>query len=271
MALSQKQIEYINNANCDFAYKLDGFAEDCVTVSSGIPATFTNVPPGKYIFRVRSTNGDKAWCDNEKALEIIIKRPWYQTIWAYLLYVLLSVLVWVYCRSAINARREQKAQLVREAEEKQKQKENYEAKLTFFTNIAHEFGTPLTLISCSGEQLAANLIPASKGGKYVKIIKDNASRMQKLIQELLEFRKVETGHYELDYSHLDPVDKLKTILDNFSEIGEEHGIRLNLTMPDSPVTFISDAPAIEKIFISMALDISALTYPARDASCTPDK
>lgn len=244
-------IEYINNANCDFAYKLDGFAEDWVTVSSGIPATFTNVPPGKYIFRVRSTNGDKAWCDNEKALEIIIKRPWYQTIWAYMLYVLLSVLVWFYCRSAINARREQKAQLLREAEEKQKQKANYEAKLTFFTNIAHEFGTPLTLISCSGEQLAANLIPASKGGKYVKIINDNASRMQKLIQELLEFRKVETGHYEPDYSHLDPVDKMKTILDDFSEIGEEHGIRLNLTIPDSPVTFISDSPAIEKIFINL--------------------
>lgn len=244
-------IEYINNANCDFAYKLDGFAEDWVTVAGGIPATFTNVPPGRYTFRVRSTNGDKVWCGNEQDVEIVIRRPWYQTVWAYLIYALVAVLIWIGYRRSRIARREQKALLVREAEEKKKQKENYEAKLTFFTNIAHEFGTPLTLISCSGEQLAASLIPASKGGKYVKIINDNASRMQRLIQELLEFRKVETGHYDPVYTKLDPAARLRLLLDDFSEIGKEHGIRLNLNLPAAPEYFVSDAPAMEKIFINL--------------------
>lgn len=244
-------IEYINNANCDFAYKLDGFAEDWVTVSSGIPATFTNVPPGRYKFRVKSTNGDKVWCENGQDIDIIVRRPWYQTVWAYLFYALTAVLIWLGYRRGRKARREQKALLAREAEEKKKQKENYEAKLTFFTNIAHEFGTPLTLISFSGEQLATSLIPSSKGVKYVKIINDNASRMQRLIQELLEFRKVETGHYQPDYTRIDPVSKLQLILDDFSEIGNEHDIKLNLKLPETAVEFICDAPALEKIFVNL--------------------
>ncbi|MGM9767654.1 MAG: two-component regulator propeller domain-containing protein [Candidatus Cryptobacteroides sp.] len=244
-------IEYINNANCEYAYRLEGFGNDWVTVPAGIPATFTNVPPGRYVFKVRSTNGDKAWCDNEKSLDIVIKRPWYHTGWAYLLYLLTAIFASALLRRYQEERRLQKAMLAKEALEKEKQKETYEAKLTFFTNIAHEFGTPLTLISCSGERLAENIQPQQKSNRYVRIINDNASRMQKLIQELLEFRKVDTGHYEPVYKRIDVSAMLLEMLEDFTGIGEEHNISLNLSTPQEPFILVSDEGALEKILINL--------------------
>lgn len=92
---------------------------------------FTNVPPGKYTFMVRSTNGDKVWCDNTEQLEIYIRSPWYKTIWAMLAYLSLIALFTFAGIRFYRERRSQKRQLADEAAEKQAQKEAYEAKLTF--------------------------------------------------------------------------------------------------------------------------------------------
>ncbi len=245
-------VEYINNSNCQYSYKLNGFNDNWVTVSSGTPAMFTNVPPGKYSFTVKSTNGDRVWCDNDESFRIFIKNPWYLTLWAFLGYFsLTSFIVWLLLLF-YRERRRQKKLLADEVMEKQTQKETYEAKLTFFTNIAHEFGTPLTLISCSGERLAANMKwERDAESHYVKIINDNAARMQRLIQELLEFRKVESGCYDLHYTVVDAKELLDSILDDFTEIGQKQEIRLDLSVNSLPSRFISDAGALEKIFINI--------------------
>ena len=128
-------LEYINNSNCEYAYMLEGFNDDWVKVSGGT-ATFTNVPPGIYTFRVRSTNGDKVWCDNEEVLRIYVRRPWYLTIWAFLLYALVLGASVVLFRRQIKEKERQKHLLDLEVIEKQAQREKYEAKLNFFTNIA---------------------------------------------------------------------------------------------------------------------------------------
>lgn len=243
-------IEYIGNANCEYAYKLEGFNEDWVTVGGGT-ATFTNVPPGTYVFKVRSTNGDKVWCDNEATLTIRIRRPWWLTIWAGILYVIVAAVSLWLIRKYVRARQEEKHLFEIEVLEKQAQKEKYEAKLNFFTNIAHEFGTPLTLIACSGEQLTSNFSSKSKEGRYVRIINDSAARMQNLIQELLEFRKVESGYYEPQYTHVNPCQMLRSILDNFYEVGSRHGISSELVLPEEDITFISDPSALEKIMTNL--------------------
>lgn len=243
-------LEYIDNDNCEYSYKLDGFDEDWVAAGSGL-ATFTNVPPGNYVFRVRSTNGDKVWCDNETALNIRIRSPWWLTFWAFLLYAVLVIGGFlVYLRQKREKER-QKRLLNMEVMEKQSQKERYEAKLNFFTNIAHEFGTPLTLIACSGEQLASSFSSNSKENRYIRIVNDNAARMQNLIQELLEFRKVETGFYEPRYEYVEPVKMLRRIMDNFYEMGHRHGIGTLIHVPQDEIPFISDASALEKILTNL--------------------
>lgn len=243
-------VEYIGNANCEYAYRLEGFNEDWVTVGGGT-ATFTNVPPGTYVFKVKSTNGDKVWCDNEAVLTIRIRRPWWATIWAGILYVLIITVSLLLFRKYARARQREKHMYEIEVIEKQAQKEKYEAKLNFFTNIAHEFGTPLTLIACSGEQLTSSFSSKSKEGRYVRIINDSAARMQNLIQELLEFRKVESGYYEPQYTHVDPCRMLRSILDNFYEVGSRHGISSELVIPKEDIMLISDPSALEKIMTNL--------------------
>ena len=245
-------LEFIGNADCEYSYILRGFNETWVTVSSGTPAMFTNVPPGKYTFMVRSTNGDKVWCDNTEQLEIYIRSPWYKTIWAMLAYLSLIALFTFAGIRFYRERRSQKRQLADEAAEKQAQKEAYEAKLTFFTNIAHEFSTPLTLISCSGERLeSVKQQDLTKGKRYVKIINDNAARMQRLIQELLEFRKVENGCYDFVFAEVDVCRMVNSILGDFTEVGEERGVRLNLNVENLPDKFFCDASAMEKVFMNL--------------------
>ena len=243
-------LEYINNSNCEYAYILEGFNEDWVKCNGGA-ATFTNVPPGTYVFRVRSTNGDKVWCDNEETLKIQIRRPWYLTYWAFLLYIVMLVGFFTVFRYQVKDKERQKHLLDLEVLEKQTQRDTYEAKLNFFTNIAHEFGTPLTLIACSSERLSASYANKSKEGRYVRIINDNVTRMQTLIQELLEFRKVETGYYEPRYGKVDPVRLMKSIMDNFYEMGQRHGITANMSMPDSLADFVCDPSALEKIMTNL--------------------
>lgn len=244
-------IEYINNSNCLYAYTLEGFSKEWDIVPAGRPATFTNVPPGTYKFRVKSTNGDGVWCDNEQSFELTIKTPWYKSVWALIAYIIMTALAVIYIRNAVRYRHKQQLMLANEASERQRQKETYEAKLNFFTNIAHEFGTPLTLISCSGERLAASVSSHLSASKYAKIITTNAARMQKLIHELLEFRKVESGHYNPQYSKVKPKEMLQSILREFVGIGESNKLELDIDVSKADELFISDVSALEKIFINL--------------------
>ena len=244
-------LEYIGNSDCEYSYILSGFSGTWVTVPSGTPAMFTNVPPGKYTFMVRSTNGDKVWCDNVQSLEVVIRKPWYLTFWAISSYSILLLSMALAIIRFYRDRAHQKRLLAMETAEKQAQKETYEAKLTFFTNIAHEFGTPLTLISCSGERLESEPQNDSRARRYVKIINDNAARMQRLIQELLEFRKVEAGSYDFSFSEVEPVSMLRSILSDFEEVGDKHRIDLKIEVGNPECRFVSDAGALEKIFLNL--------------------
>lgn len=243
-------LEYIDNANCKYAYQLEGFSEDWVTVNTGT-ATFTNVPPGTYVFRVRSTNGDSVWCDNEVNITIKIRRPWWMTTSAMISYFVVFAASFLLIRVKVKDRQRTKRLYEKEVIEKQAQKEKYEAKLNFFANIAHEFGTPLTLIACSGESLKTNISSNSKEGRCIRIINDSAARMQNLIQELLEFRKVESGCYEPQYSQVNVSQMLRSIQDNFYDIGVKHGISSGLILPEEDVWIVSDSSALEKIIVNL--------------------
>lgn len=186
-------LEYIRNGNCEYAYILKGFNDDWVDIGTDNTAVFTNVPPGAYEFCVRCTNGDKIWSGNTASLHIRVRPPWWNTVWAYMVYLLLSFVVLYVVWFVVNDRIEQRRRLLMESMSRQQQSDNYEAKLRFFTSIAHEFCTPLTLIYGSGEQLLNSYSLAPDVAKHVRIVKNNAARMQRLIGELMEFRRVETG------------------------------------------------------------------------------
>ena len=232
-------IEYINNENCEYEYRLLGFEEDWNHAGTGHFATYTNVPTGQYSFQVRSTNGDKAICDNIATLEISIGRPWWKTLWAYLLYaMILAGGGFAIIRILQNRIR------------RKNETDRYEAKLDFFTSVAHEFGTPLTLISSSSERLAG-LMNGKEQDKYLKIIGSNAERMQKLISEVMEFRKIDSGGYKPSFRSGDIRQLLEGILFNFSDINERNKITLHADLPEEALEVVTDQEAVEKILTNL--------------------
>ena len=240
-------IEFIENGNCGYAYMLEGFDSDWIEQEKRTPVTYSNIPPGKYKFLVKSTNGDQKWSSKISSLDIIVRRPWWSTIVAYIIYLAALMVAAYLIGLLINRRMRHKREMELKILQKQHENETYEAKLRFFTNIAHEFGTPLTLISGAGEQLNTYCALESRPTKYVNIIKDNADRMQRLIKELMDFRKVDTGNYQPVYSRFDIVEMTRHIAEGYSGASESGGISLTLDIPEGSRQFVSDYSAVEKI------------------------
>lgn len=243
-------LEYINNPGCEYFYKMQGFDEDWIYAGTGHTASYTNVPPGRYTFMIRSTNGDKIWSERITSMEIQILPPWWNTVWAHILYALAGILAIysAYRWSSDRIKRKHRFEL-EELKRKQLQ-ETYEAKLRFFTNIAHEFTTPLTLICGPLEQIGDKYHLPSKVEQYLRVIRNNAGRLLQLIEELIEFRRVDTGHQKPEYSTVCLPDTITSILDNFSELKDEKQIEL-CTCLQGPAHITTDQNAIEKILYNL--------------------
>lgn len=250
-SVSFSALEYIRNESCEYAYILRGFDDDWVYNGTDNTAVYTNVPPGNYEFAVRATNGDKVWGDRETTLRIRVRPPWWNTTLAYVAYLLLIAGAVYAVYFIANERIEQRRHLLIESMNRTQQRESYEAKLRFFTSIAHEFCTPLTLIYGSGEQLLGNYSLAPEVVRHVRIIRNNAARMQRLIGELMDFRRADTGNYEPRYAEVDAAELLSSIVDNFNEVNEQRRIDLRVALPGAGAVIVSDRDALEKILCNL--------------------
>jgi len=180
-------------------YILDGFDHEWILAPSGDVAKYTNIPPGDYVLKVRAANSDGVWGKETKEVKIEVLPPMLWTLPAKISYILLVVLaLWFFRKySIIGVNR--KHELIMKEMEKQKDHEIIQAKLRFFTNISHEFKTPLTLIIGPLEQLMNNIsLPAENVLREIhRIIHRNARVLLRLIDQLLEFRKLEQGIMKL--------------------------------------------------------------------------
>ena len=243
--------DFIRGENCEYAYMLDGFEDRWNYPGSDGRASFTNVPPGKYDLLVRCTNGDKVWNDTVYSLPIRVRPHWSSTPWAYLAYLLLLFLLGYLAWRILTGRMRQRELLLMESMKNRQQKDMYEAKLDFFTSISHEFSTPLTLIYGSGEYLKDKYSLSPDVLRHVGIIRNNAARMQRLVGDLLDFRKADTGNYVPQYSKVDLTSFISQVADNFIEAAKEDGIRFVIDIPSGPVEVTTDREALEKILYNL--------------------
>lgn len=244
-------LDYINNSNCEYSYILEGFNNDWVTSGTSNNAVFTNVNPGEYTLKIKATNGDKIWSNNYFTLRIRVEKPWWNSWLAYFIYLTIIGIAVYYVYSTIRKRIQLNRTIFEERVAKKEQLVTYEAKLRFFTNIAHEFCTPLTLIYGHSEKLLSTNDIQSSTKKYLYIIKNNAERMQRLINDLMDFRKMETDNKKVVFEIIDIHELAKYISDNFTEFSEQKQITFELNFLTGNHNFISDRDALEKIFFNL--------------------
>ncbi len=210
-------LDFIDPEKVQYTYRLDNFESNWNNIGNQHRATYTNLSPGRYVFRVKSIMNEGKTASPERILNIRILPPWWKTSLAYVLYTFLIAVIMLFIYNAITRINRYKNALAIET------KVN-ELKLQFFTNISHEIRTPLTLIIGPLEDMMAekSLSPVKK--LQMGIMLKNAKRMLQLTNQLLDFRKIQNNKMILKIREIDIVAFTREIFESFGPLARHKGI-----------------------------------------------
>ncbi|HKJ40847.1 MAG TPA: two-component regulator propeller domain-containing protein [Sunxiuqinia sp.] len=244
-------MDFKNPSKNKYAYFLDGFDKQWNEVGSRNTATYTNLSPGDYVFKVKAANSDGVWSKEPAIMMISIAPPWWKTIWAYLFYAIIiaGVLYFFKVYSFIKAR--EKGRLLIEHMKNEEEHRVNELKAHFLTDITHEFRTPLTLILGPARELTSDNSLAPYAAKQANLIKRNAHKMLRLVNQLMEFRKVEKGKMELFPQNCDITQIIDGIYDSFKTMAESNNIEFKVDYKTTDVTAFVDGDKFEKIMYNL--------------------
>lgn len=234
----------------NFLYMLEGFDKDWIyTDSNKRFATYTNLSPNNYTLKVKASNNDNVWDSTPSQIKITIEPPYYLTKFAFLIYGILFIgLLMLYRRFTI-IKTSKKHALELEHIEKEKNEELQRIKLEFFTNITHEFTTPLTLIQGPLKYLqkqGKELGDEYKQEQY-KLMQKNTDYLLRLISQLLDFRKINQGKMRLVMRNGNIVDFIKEVSEPFQFMARKQQIAFNINTENNSIKSWFDHDAVEKI------------------------
>lgn len=239
-------LDYINGNNYSYSYRLKEVSEHWIESGTSANAIFSNLAPGQYTLLVKYKNNINGKESQPQTLIIHITPPWYFNYWAYAIYFILFAIICISIIYQLIRQYRRKQHHMIEKMKREKKEEVYESKLRFFTNITHEFCTPLTLIYGPCEKILAYPHADSYIRKYGKMIQQNTEKLNGLILELLEFRRLETGNKMLSVQRLPLSDKLQGIAESFSELAENRNLNYRLDIePD--IQWNTDLSCFNKI------------------------
>jgi signal transduction histidine kinase/ligand-binding sensor domain-containing protein/DNA-binding response OmpR family regulator len=243
--------DYIQTFKNKFSYQLIGFDKDWIDAKGKNYASYTNLAPGKYTFLVRSY--DPQYTDNfqESQLTIVIEPPFYKTNFAYLLYFLIVVLIVVGANYFYLNRTRLIDQLNFEKKSKEQLELTNNQKLEFFTNVSHEFITPLSIINGTLEGIIENNQLPKQIQNRIQIAFKSSNRLKNLAKELLDFRKLEKGHLKIQVFECDFSEFLTEIVNSYEKIAADKHIKYNLIMPEEPIYLTFDPEQMEKVFFNL--------------------
>jgi len=243
-------LDYSAPEKNQYAYKLENFNKDWIYAGSVRSATFTHLPPGEYIFRVKGSNNDGVWNETGESIKVIITPPWWNTWFAYLLYgIVILSLLYLIRRYELNRLR-LKNQLKIEKVETDTLRNLDQLKSHFFANISHEFRTPLTLILGQIESVLSSGIDTKEKGK-LQVANRNARRLLTLINQLLDLSKLEAGSMELRAERQNIVLFLKNIFYSFESLAESKKIALKFESDSENILMNFDSDKMEKIICNL--------------------
>ena len=243
-------LNFIDLENNDYKYRLEGF-EDAWNYTKSNYCIYTNLSPGSYIFEVKGSNNDDIWNEEGKSIKIVIRPPFWKTKAAYIVYIVLLMLAIFLYRKYTLIKISVKNDLVLEHYKNEHNEELSRLKDRFFTNITHELRTYLTLISGPVDKLVQN---KKSDNNDLNIIKRNTLRLKRLVNQLMEYRKVETGNLKLKLRHADIISFIQQVISLFEGIAEQKNIRISHTSDAEQLDIWFDPDKIEKIISNLILN-----------------
>lgn len=267
-SLLYASLSYCTPNKNKYAYKLEGFDKDWNYVGSQNKATYTNLPAGTYLFKVKATNNDGIWNEKGTSLKITIHPPFYWSTASKLLYFILVCIAFGFVIRFIIKRTEKKHTAEINKLNANKEKEVHEAKIKFFTMIAHEIRTPVSLIIGPLEKIMKSPVSLpSTVRDDLNIIDRNSQRLLFLVNQLLDFRKVEQEGMKMKFASQNIHQLLKAVCERFEPFIAQHGARLTVEYPEADFTAIVDSEAVTKLVSNLLTNASKYTKDEVTLTC----
>jgi signal transduction histidine kinase/DNA-binding response OmpR family regulator len=261
-ALSFVALNYTLPRQNSYAYKLEGFDKDWNYTGSMNTAYYTNLDPGEYTFRVKASNNDGVWSSRDTSIRIYVRPPFWRTVYAYIFYVLAAAGLLLYSRHRGLSRLRRKFALEQERQEVRRVQELDRMKLKFLTNLSHEFRTPISLIMGPVDQLMSDLITDHEGQRVsgqdgrrsldkLQMIKRNARRLLNLVNQLLDFRKMEEQELRLLPAEGELVAFVRDVCHSFTDLSERKHINFAFEPGVDKLYVLFDRDKIERILFNL--------------------
>jgi signal transduction histidine kinase/ligand-binding sensor domain-containing protein/DNA-binding response OmpR family regulator len=250
--LNIKALSFLNADKCEYSYFLEGYDKSWHYAGTTGKIIYSNILPGNYMLKIKWSNGEGSWTKEMPLLTVEVKQYFWLTPYAFLAYILfLTVITYTFYRYRKN-KLEIKHQLEVEHLMRKKEDEIHQNRLGFFTNIAHELQTPLTLIMGATERFLdkPSRNPSKEKPYFLSLIHQQASKLTYLVQQLLEFRKVEAGFFENQHSYSDISDLLYNLTNPFIALSEQNEIHYELDIRPG-ITGMIDKDKLEKIIFNL--------------------
>lgn len=237
-------LDYQDSKKIEYAYMMEGLEKEWHYVNQDRYATYMNLPNGKYHFLVKSTNSEGVWVDNMQRLSIEVQPTFWETGWAWLLIILLVagiIMVVVYILFTIY----------RLKHEVNMEHQLSNVKLNFFTDISHELRTPLTLISSPVADILEHEPLSAMAKEHLTIVQKNTDRMLRLVNQILDFRKIQHKKMRVLIEETEIVSFVSRIMDNFQLVAEDKNISFQLDSAHKPLILWIDKDKFEKIIFNL--------------------
>lgn len=252
-------LDFSHNAYDRYAYMLEGFNEDWLYADGNQRrATYTNLNPGHYVFKVRILNRTGLWSD-VKTLQIHIEPPFWRTPFAYIIYLLVAAGLFLLIRRITLERIHMRFEVRQQRREAERAHALEQLKTKFFTNVSHEFRTPLSLIIAPLDKIIKDTSDEEQL-KQLSVVQRNAKRLLNLVNQLLDFRKMEVQEVKLHPAIGDIVRFCKETSYSFTDIAEKKKIRFSFASSVDSLEIYFDKDKIEKILFNLLSNAFKYTH-----------
>ncbi|MEO6686916.1 MAG: response regulator, partial [Dyadobacter sp.] len=245
-------LNYVNARKQSYAYMLQGYSDNWIILAQGQrTASFANLPDGDYVFRVKANNGEGIWSKSPASVLVRVLPPWWKTWWAYSFYFLAlsAALYWYRNLTTRSLKLENKLSLERLKSENEHK--ITEMKANFFTGVSHELRTPLTLIVGPMEKLARSYSESGAFREEILMMHKQTRKLLYLVNQLLSFRKVETGTMQLSAARQNIIEIIAEIFSIFKIKADEFDVNYHLDVPSHSVPIYFDPEKLEVIITNL--------------------
>jgi signal transduction histidine kinase/DNA-binding response OmpR family regulator/ligand-binding sensor domain-containing protein len=265
-SISYAALDYSEYNRLRYYYQLEGYDNRWIDAQNNRIAHYSNIKPGKYLFRVKATSNDSNNTESENSIPVIISQPPWFSAWAIFLYIGMSALVGYYIYKLYTGVRLNKMRAMAAMRDKEQEALVNQMNMSFFSNISHEFRTPLSLITGPVSSLTRNDNLSSADKTLLELIQRNIKRMLRLVNQLMDLSKLESDTLKLKVARIDAIYQINSIIELYRISAREKNITLKTVGLEDSYFMMMDVDKLEKIITNLLSN--AFKYTPEGGSIT---